>query len=122
MATLPSFILKRLYVNESLSNTLDGFEFAVRNLIETGTILELFGLDVDGTAHPPNAVVLLMTDGGAKPGNMVTADAPLTLAAGSTPEEGTGVKADSTRTTGLPGGRAVTIPSRKRWRGAVPFS
>ncbi|MGA2640159.1 MAG: alpha-galactosidase [Spirochaetia bacterium] len=84
MATLPSFILKRLYVNESLRNTPDGFEFAVRNFIGTGTILDVYGLDADGTAHPPNAVILLMPDNTARPGNEVTADAPLALAAGLT--------------------------------------
>lgn len=83
MGALPGFILKRLYVNGSLRNTAESFEFTLRNFIGTGTILEVGGLDVDGTAHPPNAVILLMPAGNARPGNEVTPEAPLTLAAGS---------------------------------------
>jgi alpha-galactosidase len=82
MAAIPSFILKRLYVGGSLRNTPDGFEFALRNVVGTGTMLEVTGLDVDGAARAPAALQLLLPDGSARAGTDVTAEAPLALPAG----------------------------------------
>ena len=82
MAVLPSFILKRLYVNGSLRNTAEGFEFALRNFIGTGTVTAVLGLDVDSAARAPGGLVVLMPAGNARPANEVTAEAPLALAAG----------------------------------------
>ena len=62
MGAIPGFILKRFYVGGSLRNTAEGFEFALRNFIGTGTVLEVTGLDVDGTARPAHAIVLAMPD------------------------------------------------------------
>ena len=83
MAAIPGFILKRLYVGGSLRNTAEGFEFALRNFIGTGTVLEVLGLDVDGTAHPARAIVLAMPDGSVQPANEVSTASPIALVSGS---------------------------------------
>jgi hypothetical protein len=38
MASVPSFILKRLYVKDGLANTAEGFPFSLRNLVGTGAV------------------------------------------------------------------------------------
>jgi hypothetical protein len=84
MATLPGFILKRLYVSGSLQNTPEGFEFALRNFIGTGHVVEVLGLEINGAALLAPALELLMPDGSARPGNEVTEAAPLALPSGLT--------------------------------------
>jgi hypothetical protein len=54
MGAIPGFILKRLYVSESLRNTAKGFEFALRNFIGTGTVLEIISLAVPAAGNPGN--------------------------------------------------------------------
>ena len=68
MAVLPSFVLKRLYVDRSLTSTADGFQFSLRNFIGTGTIVEVIGLTVDGAAVAPGALTLIPPDGRQRAG------------------------------------------------------
>jgi hypothetical protein len=83
MGAIPGFILKRLYVSGSLRTTAEGFEFALRNFIGTGTVMEVISLEVDGTAHPRDAIVLAMPDGSERPGSDLRAESPLALDSGS---------------------------------------
>ena len=48
MVTVPSFLLRRLYVKESLRNTADGFEFEMRNQLGSGYAFKVHPLTVDG--------------------------------------------------------------------------
>ncbi len=48
MVTVPSFILRRLYVKSSLKNTENGFEFQLRNRLGSGYAHRLWPLTVDG--------------------------------------------------------------------------
>ncbi len=48
MVTVPSFILRRLYVKGSLRNTAQGFEFQLRNSLGSGYANRLLPLIVDG--------------------------------------------------------------------------
>jgi alpha-galactosidase len=82
MAALPNFILKRLYVKNSLANTPDGCEFALRNFIGSGTLVGIGGIEVDGKAWTAEALEVVPPQGGARPGTAVTPDAPLPLDSG----------------------------------------
>ena len=82
MPALPNFILKRLYVKNSLSNTAEGCEFALRNFVGSGTLVGIGGVDVDGKAWSADAVEVVPPQGAPRPGSAVTKDAPLALGSG----------------------------------------
>ena len=48
MLTVPSFILRRLYVKSSLRNFNEGFQFEICNKLGSGHAKKLFPLTVDG--------------------------------------------------------------------------
>ena len=52
MVTVPGFLLRRLYVKQSLRNTPDGFEFDLRNGLGSGYTRRLEPLTVDGVEVP----------------------------------------------------------------------
>jgi len=49
---LPSYMLSQVYVQKSLKNTTDGFEFKLKNIIDTGTLGGVVSLAVDGASLP----------------------------------------------------------------------
>ena len=52
MVTVPGFLLRRLYVKQSLKNNGDGFEFQLRNRLGSGYAHKLWPLTVDGNEVP----------------------------------------------------------------------
>ena len=50
MAAIPSYILQQLNAGANLKNLEDGFQFAVRNSVGSGTFTGLARLEVDGEA------------------------------------------------------------------------
>jgi hypothetical protein len=52
MVSVPSFLLKRLYVKGSLKSTADGFEFRVFNKLGSGYATEMLPVTLDGAAFP----------------------------------------------------------------------
>ena len=52
MVSVPGFLLRRLYVKQSLCNTSDGFEFQLRNRLGSGYTHRLLPLTVDGNELP----------------------------------------------------------------------
>lgn len=52
MVTVPAFLLRRLYVKDSLKNTEDGFEFELINRLGSGYAHKLWPLTVDGQEVP----------------------------------------------------------------------
>ena len=48
MVTVPAFLLRRLYVKQSLKNTPDGFEFELMNQLGSGYSHGVHPLTVDG--------------------------------------------------------------------------
>ncbi|MBC7262914.1 MAG: hypothetical protein H5T64_00975 [Chloroflexi bacterium] len=79
MTTVPSFLLKKLYVSGSLANVEGGFEFRLKNTLATGTIIGLAGLKVDNTAYPPDAIRLVGPQGEIAISD-ISAKNPLTFA------------------------------------------
>ena len=47
MVTVPGFLLRRLYVKQSLRNTEDGFEFQLRNRLGSGYAHKMWPLKLD---------------------------------------------------------------------------
>ena len=52
MVTIPSFLLRKLYVRNTLKNTSDGFAFELRNKLGSGYAYKLWPLTVDGHELP----------------------------------------------------------------------
>ena len=52
MVTVPSFLLRRLYVKGSLKNTPDGFRFELKNSLGSGYALRVHPVSVDGADAP----------------------------------------------------------------------
>jgi len=54
----PSSLLSRLFVPGSLKNNHDGFEFKLKNIIDSGTITGFSALIVDDITHEPSRIVI----------------------------------------------------------------
>lgn len=54
----PSFLLNRVYIPKSLKNQSSGFEFTLKNVIDTGNLGGLVSLKVDGVDVPLCAVTV----------------------------------------------------------------
>ncbi len=52
MVTVPGFLLRRLYVKQSLRNTEDGFEFRLLNRLGSGYAFKMLPLTLDGGELP----------------------------------------------------------------------
>ena len=55
MITVPGFLLRRLYVKQSLRNAQDGFLFQLRNGLGSGYAHKLWPLRLDGKVLPPDS-------------------------------------------------------------------
>ncbi len=88
MPAIPDLILKRLYIMGSLRNTPEGCQFALKNAFGTATVTRFEGIEVDGTVYVPQAVLVLVPDGGAhrsvtgRTAATITPDAPPSLSRG----------------------------------------
>ncbi len=51
----PAFLLAKLFVKGSLKNSAAGFEFKIKNIIDTATIVEVGPIGVDGQMFPAEA-------------------------------------------------------------------
>ncbi|MBI4337813.1 MAG: hypothetical protein HY683_08320 [Chloroflexi bacterium] len=62
MVTVPGFLLRRLYVKGSLSNTEDGFEFQLKNQLGSGYAKKLLPLSADGEVLAPEHSFFVIDD------------------------------------------------------------
>ncbi len=79
MITVPAFLLKRLYVKESLRNNGQGFQFELKNTLGSGYGNELLPLTLDGAELPRESSYLIL-DGEEAPFSAVSPDRPFTMA------------------------------------------
>ena len=79
MVTVPSFLLRRLYVKGSLKNTPDGFQFEMANRLGSGYAHKVHPLRVDD-ADTPIANAEFDLDGEVTPFEEVSPQKTLTLA------------------------------------------
>ena len=62
MPAIPAFLLKKLYVKNSLKNTPAGVQLELKNTLAPGTIIGGAPVAVDGTEYPPADTVLVSAD------------------------------------------------------------
>ena len=55
---LPSYMLSQVYIQKSLINTPEGYEFKLKNNIDTGTLGGVISLTVDGASVPLSAITI----------------------------------------------------------------
>ena len=60
MVTVPGFLLRKLYVKRSLTNTDDGFQFQLRNRLGSGYAHRVWPLTVEGNDVPAQDTVFEM--------------------------------------------------------------
>ena len=78
MVTVPSFLLRRLYVKGSLRNTEHGVQFELMNKLGAGYARKLFPLAVDGQEVPLESCSFSV-DGTQIPFDTVSDQNPFTL-------------------------------------------
>lgn len=79
MVSVPSFILKRLYVKGSLTQTDDGFEFQVRNRLGSGFAHEMLPVTLNGNAFPLEVCYFRSKEGKEQSFSQVSTERPFTL-------------------------------------------
>jgi len=79
MVTVPSFILRRLYVKGSLRSTEEGIEFQLRNRLGAGYARQMLPLTIDGKEIPLHHCAFLV-DGQKAPFSNVSPENTFTLA------------------------------------------
>ena len=79
MITVPSFLLKRLYVKGSLHNNDRGFQFELKNMLGPGYGTELLPLTLDGKELPRENSYFVI-DSEEVPFPEVSREKPFTLA------------------------------------------
>ena len=79
MITVPSFLLKRLYVKGSLRNNAQGFQFELKNTLGSGYGNELLPLTLDGEELPRETSYFVL-GGEETPFSAVSKENPFTLA------------------------------------------
>ena len=83
MITVPSFLLKRLYVKGGLRNNDQGFQFELKNTLGSGYANELLPLTLDGKELPKESSYFVV-DAEEVPFSAVTKERPFTLAKNKT--------------------------------------
>ncbi len=78
---IPSYMLGRVYVKGSLKNVEGGYEFLLRNNVDSGTIIGIGPVAVDGTDCSP-ATLAVVTTRGERRGDQITSQAPMYASVG----------------------------------------
>ena len=79
MVTVPGFLLRRLYVKQSLTNTVDGFQFEMLNRLGSGYAHKVHPITVDGIEIPIDSAEFVL-DGNATGFAEVSKEKTFTLA------------------------------------------
>lgn len=79
MVTVPGFLLRRLYVKQSLKNTDEGFEFRLLNRLGSGYAYKMHPITLDGRELPLNSAAFDL-DGEATGFDEVSQSRTFTLA------------------------------------------
>ena len=74
----PPFVLTKLYVKGSLKNNEKGFQFDLKNVIDSGTLIEIGPITVDGKPYDM-ASITLVTSQQERTGDQVTRTNPLSI-------------------------------------------
>lgn len=83
MVTVPGFLLRRLYVKQSLTNTENGFQFELMNRLGSGYSHRVHPLTVDGKEVKIDSVEFYL-DGASTRFDHITEQSTFTLAMNKT--------------------------------------
>jgi hypothetical protein len=72
----PSFVLSKLYVKGSLKNNETGFQFDLKNVVDSGTLVEIGPITVDGKPFEA-ALITVVTSSQERTGDQVMRTNPL---------------------------------------------
>lgn len=75
-------LLEKVFVRGSLKNTETGFEFKLKNVVDSGTLSGIKGLVVDGNAIPASSISV-RTASGVRRAEEISYQKPLPLNYGS---------------------------------------
>jgi len=78
----PPFVLAKLYIKGSLKNMEKGLEFNLKNVVDSGTLVEFGPVSVDGTRYDA-AALTIVTGSSERPGDQVTRQSPMPVYIGS---------------------------------------
>ncbi len=73
---IPEFILRNMFVKNSLTSTADGFAFALKDTYAPATV-QAFRLEVDGEAVPQGDLSLQLEDQPPVAAASISAESPL---------------------------------------------
>jgi hypothetical protein len=108
-------LLAKLYVKGSLKNTEGGFEFRIKNIIDSATLVRFGPILVDQVSYAPEALTLTQAGVTVK-GTDVTAAAPIAIRAFQ--DTVIGVAA----TPLCPGAHRITVEALTREVGTIKFN
>ena len=80
MVSVPSFLLRRLYVKGSLKKAAGGFEFQLKNGLGSGYAHKMQPLKVDGIEVPTDSTYFYLDGGGETAFSRVSKENTFTLA------------------------------------------
>ena len=72
----PAFVLNKLYVKGSLKNTETGFQFDLKNVVDSGTLVEIGPITVDGKPYEA-PLITVVTNSQERAGDQVMRTNPL---------------------------------------------
>jgi hydroxymethylglutaryl-CoA reductase (NADPH) len=78
----PPFVLAKIYIQGSLKNTEKGVEFNLKNVVDSGTVVEIGPITLDGKAYEA-AALTIVTSSSERGGDQVTRQNPMPVYVGS---------------------------------------
>ncbi len=78
----PASVLAKVFVKGSLKNTDKGVEFSLKNVVDTGTVVEFGPVTLDGKTYEATALTVV-SGSNERRGDQVTRTTPLTIYLGS---------------------------------------
>jgi hypothetical protein len=79
---IPSLLLAKLYVKGSLRNEEEGFQFTLRNVLASGTVVSFLAAAVDGKEYSSEKVILVVNGTESVEAVEISSQAPLALGLG----------------------------------------
>jgi hypothetical protein len=73
---IPTFLLKKLYVQGSFKNTTNGFELALRNTLAPGTLVGVGAIQIDGRDIAREQILIAVNDAAPIRASDISFDAP----------------------------------------------
>jgi hypothetical protein len=73
---IPSFLLKKLYVQGSFKNTQNGFQVALKNALAPGTLIGVGTIQIDGRDIPHEQITITIGDAEAVRASEISLNAP----------------------------------------------